>query len=121
MSRIKGKYLKRMREERGYSLWAFAELIYTSKSSLQRWEKTYLPDNDAVVARIAEVLGMSREAFVRAASAPRMPDDGMTPDERAEAKFGLKGLKNVALIACFSVLGVMLVMTVLMIFFLVTA
>ena len=59
MAKINGKALRKLREERGLSLRAFAEKIYVSKSSVQRWEKSYLPEDDAVLESIAQVLGVS--------------------------------------------------------------
>jgi len=61
MNKIDGRYLKDLRIKNGYSLREFAELIYSSKSSLQRWENSYLPENEEILARIAEVCGLSVE------------------------------------------------------------
>ena len=61
MSKIDGRYLKDLRIKNGYSLREFAKVLYTSKSSLQRWESSYLPENEEVLARIAEVCNVSVE------------------------------------------------------------
>ena len=59
MSNMNGRYIKTLRESHGYSLRKFAEMIYVSKSSLQRWEQTVLPDNIELLQKIASVLNMS--------------------------------------------------------------
>ena len=107
MNKIQGRYLKKLREEHGYSLRAFAELIYTSKSSLQRWENTCLPDNDDLITRVAELFGMTKEQFIDR-SCEDIEDDGLTPDERARAKFGVNGLTSVMKIALFGGIGLIL-------------
>lgn len=94
MKRLQGRYLKILREERGYSLRTFADMIYTSKSSLQRWEKSYLPDDDEMIKRMAEALDMDVERFIQKCYSPKLTDDGLSADQRAEAKFGLNGLKT---------------------------
>lgn len=53
MKKIDGRYLKKLREKRGYTLREFAELVYSSKSSVQRWEKSFAPDDGETLQRIA--------------------------------------------------------------------
>ena len=61
MDRMEGQFLRKLREERGLSLREFAEKVYTSKSTVQRWEQTALPDDEETFARVAEALGMSAD------------------------------------------------------------
>ncbi len=61
MDKISGKYLKELREERGYSLREFAEKVYASKSSVQRWEQSFLPENADVLNAVAAVFQFSVE------------------------------------------------------------
>ena len=99
MNRIDGRYIRNLREERGYSLRTFADMIYVSKSSLQRWEQTSVPDNEDVIKKIAEAFGMTEEEL-RLGSEREFGktcyDYGLTSDERAQAKFGVRGLGIVA-------------------------
>lgn len=43
MDRMEGQFLRKLREERGWSLREFAEKVYTSKSTVQRWSNPPLP------------------------------------------------------------------------------
>lgn len=102
MDRIDGKYLKELREMQGLSIRELAEKIYVSKSSVQRWEQYVVPENADILNKLSEVFGISVEDM-RKQSAEKYgvehlkdmvaeEDDGLTPDERAAAKFGIKGL-----------------------------
>ena len=61
MEKMDGHFLRKLREERGWSLREFAEKIYTSKSTVQRWEQSSPPGDEETCARIAEAFGMSEE------------------------------------------------------------
>ena len=61
MEKMDGHFLRKLREERGWSLREFAEKIYTSKSTVQRWEQSSPPGDEETRARIAEAFGMSEE------------------------------------------------------------
>lgn len=98
MERIDGGYLRHLREERGWSLREFAERVYASKSSVQRWEQSALPENADTVARVAEVFGMTTDEL-RAGSRDytekkrqAKEEDEWTPEQLAEMKFGTKKL-----------------------------
>ena len=57
-----GKYLRKLRQGRGLSLCALADKIYVSKSTLQRWELSHVPEEDEEVCeRLAEALGVGVE------------------------------------------------------------
>ena len=102
MQKVDGRLIRSLREERGYSLRTFAEMIYVSKSSLQRWEKSFVPANDDVLNRIAEVFGMTAEELL-AQSRERYGEntaDDITPDELAEVKYGVKRLILLITIVC---------------------
>ena len=108
--KIDGKYLRKLRQGRGLSLRALADKIYVSKSTLQRWELSHVPEEDEeVCARLAEALGVGVEELYAGdrTSAKR----SVSPEKRAEMKFGVKGLAA-ALIA----LGVLLVAGIVLIF-----
>ena len=100
MDKINGKYIKNLRESSGYSIRAFAQLIYVSKSSLQRWEQTYMPANDDILKRIAQVTGVPEEQIIAQSAAMSEKGEELSPDQRAEVKFGLKGLRWIAVLAC---------------------
>jgi len=91
MNKIDGRYLKDLRIKNGYSLREFAELIYSSKSSLQRWENSYLPENEEILARIAEVCGLSVEEM-REESERLYSEVFLSAEQAAEIKFGIKWL-----------------------------
>ena len=91
MNKIDGRYLKDLRIKNGYSLREFAELIYTSKSSLQRWENSYLPENQEVLARIAQVCNLSVEQM-REESERLYGEVFLSAEQAAEIKFGVKWL-----------------------------
>lgn len=65
MRKINGKYLKEKREEKGYSLRAFADKIYVSKSTVSRWEQTFLPENEETLSAIARFFDMTVEEMQR--------------------------------------------------------
>ena len=46
MEKMDGHFLRKLREERGWSLREFAEKIYTSKSTVQRWEQSSPPGDE---------------------------------------------------------------------------
>lgn len=108
MNRIDGRVLKALREGKGYSLREFAAMIYTSKSSVQRWEQSYLPESDELLSKIADVFETTvdemrsksenySETMHDAApdqAVEAQDDDGplLTPEELAELKFGFKWL-----------------------------
>lgn len=104
MDKIDGRYLRDMRKERGYSLRAFAEVIYVSKSSVLRWEQSSVPENTDVLNKLSEILGVSIENMRRQSAekyGANYTDGGkLSADERAEIKFGIKGLGIVAAALC---------------------
>ncbi len=101
MQRIDGKYLQEMRKEHGYSIRAFADMIYVSKTTVSRWENSAVPEDENTLERIAEVLGTTVEDM-RAQSALKYKDgkkvaiededDMLSADQRAGVRFGVKGL-----------------------------
>lgn len=106
MQKVDGRLIRNLREERGYSLRTFAEMIYVSKSSLQRWEKSFVPANDDVLNRIAEVFGMTVEEL-REQSCEKYDEsktDELSPEEHAEMKYGVK--KLIVLITIICILGI---------------
>ncbi len=52
------KIFKRIARKNGYSLRVFAEKIYASKSAVQRWEQTFIPETPEILNKIAEVLNL---------------------------------------------------------------
>ena len=81
MNKIDGRYLRELREKNGYSLRVFAEKIYASKSAVQRWEQTFIPETPEILNKIAEVFDMEIS----------VTGDELSPDKLAEIKFGMKG------------------------------
>ena len=87
MKPISGNWLRKEREARGYSLRDFAKMIYASKSTLQRWEQTALPETEEVLARVAEVFSMTVPQMRKAAQAyeaeekRRQKLDGLTAEQ----------------------------------------
>ena len=111
MNKIDGRYLKELREERGYSLREFAQMIYVSKSSVQRWEKSSVPESGDVLEEISKAFGISVEDM-REQSAEKYgvsEVERFSPEERAEARFGIKGL-----VIAMAVLGVALALGVIL-------
>lgn len=99
MEKMDGHFLRKLREERGWSLREFAEKIYTSKSTVQRWEQSSPPGDEETRARIAEAFGMSEEALRARGEAFRTEraeqkkrEKELTPEQLAELKFGTKKL-----------------------------
>lgn len=123
MNRIDGKYLKDLRDERGLSIRELAEKIYVSKSSVQRWEQSSVPENKDILNKLSEVFGISvedmREQSLKRYGAEHLKDvsspedDGLTPDERAEAKFGVKGI-GIALCAVCAVLALAVILPIVL-------
>lgn len=105
LQKIDGRYLKELRTSHGLSIRDLAEKIYVSKSSVQRWEKSFVPENADIINELADIFGLSvaemrAQSAKRYGGAPEEFDDGLTPDQRAEAKFGLKGIGRAVLIIC---------------------
>lgn len=101
MEKMDGHFLRKLREERGWSLREFAEKIYTSKSTVQRWEQSSPPGDKETCARIAEAFGMSEEALrargeafrtEQARAEQKKREKELTPEQLAELKFGTKKL-----------------------------
>ncbi len=90
MQRISGTILKELRISNGYSLREFARLIYTSKSSLQRWENSTLPDDEELHKRIADIFGMTVDDLYEKSK----ENLSVKPTEKqiTEMQFGIKGL-----------------------------
>ena len=113
MQKIDGRYLKYMREKQGLSLRALAEKIYVSKSSLQRWEGSFVPENPDVLEKISQVFGISVNEM-RAQSEEMFGENSLTPDERAEIKFGIKGLGKILLgVAAVFVVAIVILILIL--------
>ena len=110
LQKIDGRYLKYMREKQGLSLRALAEKIYVSKSSVQRWESSYVPENPDVLEKISQVFGVSVDDM-RRQSAEMFAEDRLTPDERAELKFGISGLgKIIGVVAAIAIVILVIVL-----------
>lgn len=91
MKRISGNYLKEKREAEGYTLREFADLIFTSKSTVQRWENSEVPEEEETRNRIATVFDMTVEELI--AEAEEWSTYAELSDEaKAELKVGLKWL-----------------------------
>ena len=120
MDRIDGKYLKELREMQGLSIRELAEKIYVSKSSVQRWEQYVVPENADILNKLSEVFGISVEDMRKQSTEKygvehlkdmvAEEDDGLTPDERAAAKFGIKGLGIAAAVLCAALVLVVLIL-----------
>lgn len=97
MNKIDGRYLRELREQNGYSLRAFAEKIYSSKSAVQRWEQTFIPESPEILNKIAEVFDMEIDEMRRQSENKygkrndSVTVDELSPDKLAEIKFGMKG------------------------------
>ncbi len=100
MNRIDGKYIKKLRRAHGLSIRAFAEKIYASKSSVQRWEQSYVPENEDILNNISRLFGISVEDM-RAQSAQ---EEGLPPEKLAEMRFGVKGLIVMLAVAAAAIL-----------------
>lgn len=95
LQKIDGRYLKYMRKKQGLSLRALAEEVYVSKSSVQRWESSSVPENPDVLEKLSQVFGVTVEEM-RMQSAEMFGEEStLTPDERAEVKFGIMGLGKI--------------------------
>lgn len=91
---IDGRYLKYLREKNNLSLRAFADKIYASKSSVQRWEKSSPPEDDELITRIAAVYNMTTEEFAKQYDEKfgSSAKDKISPEKLAELKYGVKWL-----------------------------
>lgn len=93
MDRIDGRFLRDLRSERGYSLRDFAQMVYSSKSAVQRWEKSSVPENEQILKRLSEIFDLSVERM-RELSKEKYGEKGkkLSPEQAAEIKFGTKSL-----------------------------
>ncbi len=108
MNKIDGRYLKKLREERGLSLRAFADKIYASKSSVQRWEKSAVPNDEELLEKIADAFGLS-VAEMQRQSEEKFGKDALSPEQLAELKFGVKKL-IIPLICIFAAVAAAIVL-----------
>lgn len=94
MNRIDGRYLRELREERGLSLRAFADMVFASKSSVQRWEQSAVPENEDILNAISEVFNLSVEEMREQSEKKygKSEENAFTPEQLAEMKFGVKWL-----------------------------
>lgn len=104
MNKIYGRYLKKLREEKGLSLREFADKIYSSKSSVQRWEKSSVPEDNDLLLRIAEVFDTTVEEMQKQ-SYLNYAEDSLSPEQLADLKFGIKWLA-IPIVGIFSLLAV---------------
>lgn len=117
MGRIDGRYLKDLREQNGYSLRTLAEKIYVSKSSLQRWEKSEVPDFEDVRQRLADVFNVTVDEMCMQSATKydemkcpvdeeeiEFADEDFELDDksRAELKFATKWIIVPAVLLCVS-------------------
>lgn len=104
MAKIDGRYLREMRERRAYSLRAFANLIYVSKSTVYRWEKSYLPEDEQLINDIAEKLGVSAEQMRNESrlryGAIRKRKHPLSAEDVARLKISLTGLNFAVKFIC---------------------
>lgn len=90
MKKIPGNFLRKLRKSKGCSLRDFSEKIYISKSSIQRWEKTYLPNDEEILKKIADVFEMTVDEMYEKSIEEKITK----PSEKqlTEMQFGIKGL-----------------------------
>ena len=109
--KIDGKVLKKLREENGLSLRAFAQKIYASKSSVQRWEKSSLPEDGELIERIAKVFGKTTEELEKLSAES---EDKLSPERLAELKYGVKWLiLPLAVLPVLMILGIVTALIIL--------
>ena len=92
--KIDGRIIKDLREECGLSLRAFAQKIYASKSSVQRWEKSSPPADEELIERIAQVFGITAKELEKKSEEKygTAAEDKLSPEKLAELKYGVKWL-----------------------------
>ena len=102
MRYISGDYLRKLREDHGWSLREFSKKIYASKSSVQRWEKSNLPDDEELLKKIAEAFNMTVEQFYEKSQ----ESNTVHPTEKqlTEMQFGINGLAIILGFLCVFVL-----------------
>ena len=97
MHKIDGQVLRDLREERGYSLRECAEKLYISKSSIQRWETSVLPDDEKTLLQIAEIFDITVEDLYSLSTTKhkkeiRYKKRRMKVEQYVQAQYGLKWL-----------------------------
>ena len=112
MNKIDGRYLKDLRENSGLSLRAFADKIYASKSSVQRWEQSTVPEDEDLLLRIAEVFNTPVEEM-RSQSEARYGEEALSPEQLANLKFGIKWLA-VPIVGIFAAIAVTIIILIIL-------
>lgn len=81
MDRLDGKLLRTLRENSGLSLCKFAERIYTTKTTLQRWESTSVVASEELLQNIADACGLTTEQLAEQIRnyVPAVADESPTP------------------------------------------
>ena len=92
--KIDGRIIKDLRKQSGLSLRAFAQKIYASKSSVQRWEKSSPPDDSELIERIAAVFSVTADELERMSEDRygAAAKEKLSPEKLAELKYGVKWL-----------------------------
>ena len=114
--KIDGRIIKDLRAEHNLSLRAFAQKIYASKSSVQRWEKSSPPDDDELLERIAEVFQISSKELEKRSDENygAAAEDKLSPEKLAELKYGVKWLIFplilLPLVAVFGLIATVIIM-----------
>ncbi len=97
MNRIDGRYLRDLRKEHGYSIRAFADKIYSSKSTVQRWEQSFLPEDECILEKVAAIFKLTTDDFRRQSlkkygNKNTINDNEYTPEQLNIMKYGIKYL-----------------------------
>lgn len=131
MNNIYGKYIKELREAHGYSLRTFAKKIYVSKSSVQRWEQSFLPENEEVFQAISNLFSLSVEEMRQqslllyekdkiSGTMPQYIEENGDIAEETEEDLGFFGnaslLKKTAIIGGFCIYLATIIMLILYLF-----
>ena len=116
MDVIDGGYLRKLREEKGFSLRTFAQKIYVSKSTVQRWEQSHVPADEENIENIAIALDMTVDELIHGSKnytesgvAESVPDVAEI-EKSVKASFGLKGMRTAFLIAGVAIICILVLM-----------
>ena len=68
----------------------FSKMVYISKSSLQRYEKSNFPDDEILIKRIAEIFNITVDELYEKSQDKNIIEP--TDKQLTEMQFGVKGL-----------------------------
>lgn len=100
MIKISGTYLKKLRTRHGYSIRKLAELLYTSKTNICRWENKDSLSDISIIDDLAQLYGLTIDDLLHEREVSISPKK-----QTSSVEFGL----FVVFLICAIILGILFI------------